>query len=677
MKRTFFYEFKKMMLVRKGIWFILLFFLCSMALLGLTDRPENEAAENYKAAYLFYLEKVEGPWSEQKEKYIEEEGVFLIQAKEELQKLYDAYYDGLLPEASFRQQLSGLEEELNREQGFQVLYDQYLYIQEAPENRWFVAANGWHGLLDNGVLDFLLVALLLLLVTPVFCEEYGSRMDTLILTAEGGRRNICNKLLLVLTAVTAVCAGYFLLRYGFFACKYGLPHGDYPLQSLSGFGGSSKNLSLLESFALLCGLQWFGCLFLSGLILVLSAVTKKYGLTVLLSTGLTVLPYIGLSERANYSLPGPLPYLLGSGFLKGSEYAADFLTGETVAVFREISSCTLALFWGISVLLLAAAVFTVLGLHQNRWNKAGKIRRSLSLLLCFFLAAGVSGCKSMPEQPGSVYNLSAADTCQQGGSRYYYDSDTRQLYFEEGDFGKAELLVRSPLHVLNPPDIWPSLFHTGTKVYYMKQSMDGYIDRIGRFASTVWTVSVMEVDTVDFQEKTVFEQNISDGRSYLGVDIPLGEQWEFLIKCSGFFLDKDNLFFVGEDVRQIDRRSGRQTLLPIPVKGNIAFDGRYIYYIAENLALMRYDPGQKQAVSLSGLTASDFCLTEQGIFFLNRRDQNRIYFCNSDGTDSVMSLDRQANSLTYSEGVIYFQDRKELQMYSLLPQEMTVKRIDS
>lgn len=664
MSRTFLYELKKMMLVRKGLWMIVLFFLLNIITLFLTDAPENEQAEYHKADYTYYLKQVEGEYTSQKAEFLENKALSLEQSRQKRQMLYDAYYDGTLAENSFQQQLASLNLELGREQGFQILYDQYLYIHENPENRYFLPTNGWHGLLAGGILNFFLVALLLLLVTPVFCHEYSCQMELLLLTARQGRKCIYEKLLLVLLVMTGIFIGYSALRYGFYAINYGLPHGEYPLQSIPYFGNSTKTISLQSAFLFLCAVQWFGCLFLCVIILFLSAITKKYALTVFLTTAAVILPYLGFSETTNYLLPAPLSYLLGSGFLKGSEFCTDFLTGELTAVFEEISISTFAVTWTISIFLCMIGILLLLHQHQNRWNTAHIRKKGSILLFCCLMAGCFSGCEKTSEIKG-IYNQVTSETYEYNGNRYYYDIDTLQFLCEGSGFSGTELFTRTPMRFLSSSRVWPCLFGAGTKIYYMQETIDSYVNRVGRFSSTIQTISIIEVDTVDFQEKIIFEQNISDGRSYLGIEIPLIEKWDFLFTCTGFFLNQHSLFFVGNDIRQFDRMSGKLSVLPISSEKNIAFDGEFIYFIGDDSTLMRYDPVEKKSIPLSGVTASEFYLAEHGIYFLNRKDQNKIYFCNTDGTGSSMILNDSVNSFSLSGQKIYFRTKDNQESYCL------------
>ena len=47
------------------------------------------------------------------------------------------------------------------------------------------------------------------------------------------------------------------------------------------------------------------------------------------------------------------------------------------------------------------------------------------------------------------------------------------------------------------------------------------------------------------------------------------------------------------------------------------------------------------------MVASDFCLTEQGLYFINRMDSDCVYLCGKDGAHSLKISDDPALSVGY------------------------------
>lgn len=167
---------------QKGLWLILFYFALSIAGLLLFDTAENPEIEQNKAAYDYYLQQVEGKCTDETETFLSKEAGRIAQANSRLQNLYDYYSDGKLTENELTSQIAQAEETVRYQKGFELVFEQYNGIQESKENRWFLYTNGWDGLLSHDSLNLLFFLLLLLLITPVFCQEYESGMNELIMT---------------------------------------------------------------------------------------------------------------------------------------------------------------------------------------------------------------------------------------------------------------------------------------------------------------------------------------------------------------------------------------------------------------------------------------------------------------------------------------------------------------
>ena len=235
----FTFELKKMLMKRRGLLLITLFFLFRLGSLVLLDSPANRDLELYREDYRFYLSKVEGPVTRDTAALLDEISQKIAEAGVELPKLYNSFYDGNLTREELLVQAAPYVERLEHKHGFQLLYDQFIYAREDPERRYLLYDNGWNGLLAEGRLDVMFVSLLLLIITPMFCYEYQCSMDVLNLTTQkGGRRLTMIKLLLAAGVVTILSLLNSTLEYAFYGVRYGLPHGDYPLQSLPCYSGT-------------------------------------------------------------------------------------------------------------------------------------------------------------------------------------------------------------------------------------------------------------------------------------------------------------------------------------------------------------------------------------------------------------------------------------------------------
>ena len=644
---VFSYEWKKLMIYQRGLCYILAALLVSTVWLAAADRPQNSAMEEYRQEYEWYLERLDGAYTGEKAAWLEQEAQTITEARSTRSGSQESYYSGQITAEQYERQIAEAGTVLAHEHGFEAVYQQYLYICENTGNRYFLKTNGWAGLFSAQTLDFPLFLVILILAATVFGSEYSCQMDALLRTAPQSRKSARSKVVMTLCAVFALCGGLALIRFAFFGIKYGLPHGEYPVQSIASFGSSTKNISLLAAYLILTVLRCFGSVYLAALLLFTSVLVKKYALTVVIGAASTLIPYIGLSRQICYRLPLPLPFLLATGFLEGASSMEDPLTGESVVTFSERSPQELLALFGLSAVCCALMVWWVLRQNTNCWQSGGKsVRGCGAAALCLLVLLSLSGC-SVAESANGIFNSSS-----QSASETYsviYDDQTRTYALENRANGALTDLVLSPLFgAFSDGESIKAVYMDAPYIYYMASRTEQYVDRVGSYNSTATQVSIVQLDTETFEEQVIFEKITDSGRSLLGIDYTVGDTWMFLQYCYGFFLNDDSLFFITNDgITEVSRTIQRTQVLDIPTRGNIAFDGRTIYFINENSLLTAYDTKTHKARPFRNVVAYDFCLTEQGLYFINRMDSDCVYLCGRDGVGCLKISNDPALSVGY------------------------------
>ncbi|MCI9668007.1 MAG: ABC transporter permease, partial [Angelakisella sp.] len=394
-------------------------------------------------------------------------------------------------------------------------------------------------------------------------------------------------------------------------------------------------------------LRCFGSVYLAALLLFTSVLVKKYALTVVIGVASTLIPYIGLSRQICYRLPLPLPFLLATGFLEGTSSVEDSLTGEAVVTFSERSPQELLALLGLSAVCCALMVWWVLRQNTNCWQSGRKHVRGCGVAaLCLLVLLSLSGC-SVAESTNGIFNSSS-----QSVSETYsviFDHQTRTYALENRVTGALTDLALSPLFgAFSDGESIQAVYMDAPYIYYMTSRTEQYVDRVGSYNSTATQVSIVQFDTETFEEQVIFEKITDSGRSLLGIDYTVGDTWMFLQTCYGFFLNNDSLFFItNEGITEVSRTIQRTQMLDIPTRGNIAFDGRTIYFINENSLLTAYDTKTHKERPFWNMVASDFCLTEQGLYFINRMDSDCVYLCGRDGAHSLKISNDPALSVGY------------------------------
>lgn len=652
------YELKKIMLYQKGLLCILAFLLLSTAALAGIDSPQISAMEEYRSKYEWYLNQVSGKNTAETSGFLEAEANLIADAKNRRGQIMEQYYSGELSMAAYQRQRAEIDQILAHQNGFDVIYQQYLYISEAPDHRYFVQTNGWAGLLTGGTLDFLLLIAILILAAPAFCAEFICQMDTLILTTKGCRKSARHKLLIVLGTVFVLCLVESLLRLGFFSLKYGLPNGAYPIQSVSYFGSSSKQISLWGGYAAITISRCCGGLFLATLLLFFSVVVKKYALTMLLGAGSTLIPYIGLPESILYRLPLPLPLLLGTGFLRGTISAGDSLKNEAVPLFQEVSDRALAHLLLASAAICLFAIFWILRCHSNHWQ-ANRAKTPLlsAAAMGIALMVTLSGCTGRP-------GMDAADDASPSNCAEYeviQDFSTQRYYLRHSSTGTVVELPRSPMFgAFSDSESIISDYCCAPYLYYTTSQTEQVVDRVGSYNSGFTKVSVVELNLETFEERVIFEKITDTGRSLLGIDYETGDKWVFLQYHTGLFLNNTNLFFIGIDgVTQVNRMTGQVQNLEIPTNGTLAFDGRSIFFINDQSVLAKLDTQEGTTTVYDPIIAYDFFLDGDTIYYINRMDSNHVYLSSLDGAHTSMVSDIPAIAVSCQEDTIYLTAKRD------------------
>lgn len=645
--------------------FIIVFYIINIAGLIITDKPYTPEMELYKQEYLYYLDKVFGECTPQKDSFLENEAKAIANAKVAVEKLYNNYYDGKISEENFNTEYKQLEAILKNEMGFEEIYKQYIYVRENKNNRYFLYTNGWNGLLSNDDPELLLIFAVLLLVTPVFCNEYNCEMNTIALTTKNGEKNYCfYKLMYVVFIISILCVTTCVLKYFFYNIKYGLKGGNFPLQSLPFFGTSTKKLTLLGAFFVISAFKLYGFLFYAILILFISVLAKKYAPTVFFSTAIIFVPYLGFDMNLNQKFCVPLSFMLGTGLLKGNQYEKSFYGDEMKIIFKEINAIAFVLLIFITFSLCLLMIGIVIINNRNKWSSPALCfwinRTSIMVLICFLLIAVSSSCSEIDEKDSCVYNTYTRMSYETADFRYYVDESDLQnirLVFENKKSGEKKDLVRNPIDASTREKRF--IFGKYPYVYYMKYDIDKSKEWYRGGLENV--IAIVELDTNTFSERIIFEKKCINRISDDILGLSEANRWEasFLLGSDAFFLDENYIYFVEKDIKQVNRKTKKIRVIDVPTNKNIAFDGKYIYYIDDKLILSRYDTLSGSHDSMPNIRTPFFLLVEKGILFINRIDNNKMYFADAEGKNLKLISDVSADWFTVDENCIYPEGKVE------------------
>lgn len=667
--RLFRFEWEKMMLRQRGLLILIVYFILQLAVLAVADVPYHEERMTFREQYQKYLKQVRGKYTEEKGDFLEREAEKIEGSAERMASVRQDYYRGKISEKEYEGERREILKILKNKNGFEALYQQYLYVCEGKENHYFLDDNGWSGLLSDNHPDFLLILALVLLVTPVLCREYETQMDALMFTSRQGRESMRAKVFLSLAVSLLMGLGSSLVELAFYSVKYGLPDGSFPLQSVEYFGVSTAALSLWQTWLAGTGMQMLGCLLLVLEILFFASLVKKVALTVLAVIASAVLPYLGLNSGALLLLPLPVSFLMGADFWRGSQYQADEVSGKDVLSYREVTGSEIMILLAVAAVILV--IFAVMVTLRNRNQYDGMGKKFFSMRIGTFLTMlmvvsclALTGCSAHGEmeQGGVCYNVKTAEE--------YWDDSLHVSFPEDGDTpvlsdeNEEEELVKSPLLAMGKgaggsAEI-KGIFGDGSAIYYMKEETESQMNRVGRYHSDVVTVSVVRVDKKSRQEEIIFEKDVSYGKSVLGIEYAVNNSWEFLSSCVRFFLNDSYLFFLDSEnrVRQVERETEKISVPDIQWNDNMAFDGEKIYFQDEEGMLCGYCIDKGKTERYGKVIMSSFYLQGKYIYYVNCLDQDKVYRYDLQEQKEEKVADCPAISVTSRDGELIYTEKR-------------------
>ncbi len=608
------YEAKKMFWYRRGILYVFLFLVSELFILS-AGVPANPQMYAHKDDCIWYLNQIGGQLTEEHQKFLEEEAAAMSKADSAVQTAYKQYFDGLISQDTLEENVEDPFTALERRAGFHVIYEQYLYARQDPAHRYLLNTNGWEALLSRDRLDLPLILVLFLLLAPIYCDEGKSQMDTLSLTMKKGGAFLSRyKILYSVLVVLALNASSMAAELLFVSGKYGLPNGNFPLQSLSCYGTSTKELSLWEAYFLTIALKTAGSLCLDVFILFGTALTKKYAPVLLGCMAAVFLPVFGFSPAILYTLPSPAGFLVASGFLRGDQTAVDSLTGKSVTIFEEISLRGLILRLVLTAALCLFMIAVVQRKNTNKWKRYSfrAISKLSALYAAVFLTAGLAGCSrpALGEGPDTIHDnrKSAKQISYRLSDAGHYETDDYQIEAKEDENLELHLIVEDKHTGSQFPlvrdafedsyEVMPCIYGNGDHVYYIKMT----VDKSETILYSMYEhLLVQEVSLKDFSERTVLKLRMNEKNLLGTVFRTRSADWSYYLALLGFFLDEDYVYFISSgDISRVSYLTGkREVLIEAPLLSDVAYDGQNIYYLNERFRLVKFSLSEQESQVMS------------------------------------------------------------------------------
>ncbi|ABN52644.1 MAG TPA: ABC transporter permease [Hungateiclostridium thermocellum] len=583
------FEWKKVLIKQKGLLCIGIMFLLKIALLFYQGYDSNSIINSNEEGYKYYINLYQGKLTEEKEKSIKAEYDSVTNAQAYLEDLSHKKRNGEIGFKEYEEKSKKYYECLKNADVFNLVYNQYYYAKEAPDVRYIIDWRGWQTLLSHDAPDVLLIVCLLIVMVPLFCNEYESGMYSLLVSSVRGKYKVAIvKLLSAFVLSAGIVILFSVAEYICVDFMVGLDNSTFPLQSLKFFEYSDWYVSLRQAFVIIVLFRIVGAVLFTAFISVVSVISKKTIVALFTCSTLVFLPYIVYGGTTTlYYLPLPSGLLVGAGYLWGDNYLSAITEEgvDRIILFQKISKnmiTLLMLMFVIEIVFLFLTCIVKYSRHTFRLNNFGNKIRKFSCALCVLtiLLLILTGCRTeMSEKDNFTFNASEEWRCVKTDEYVIsLDPEKNIITAENLDKGEQIVLPKDPFR----QDIYEtedrslkrgyrirSIFVRDGWCYYLKEILqtDGF--------------QIYGIDLKDFKEELIYNGIQENDKNFFGAFFDRRQDQTSLPSVDYFFLNANYIYYLqGKRLVRIDRNTNSETVLALDVKERSAvYHNGDIYYI--------------------------------------------------------------------------------------------------
>lgn len=284
--------------ISSRLWIVVVLLIALGGISFLRSDAIAEAHGYVDSIYEMYVDQLEGPWTPEKDAMLEE---FYA----EQQGLIDGYED---IKQQYREEKLTAKEFLTYQRAYmqapthknviESLQKHSQYLQGRQEEQgtegYFFYQTGWEVIYDRSA-DLFLYAMLLILLTGVYAQEYGRNQFAQILRASGRGRNpvFGAKLGAVMTSAAVLSLITQIIPIAMIARTYRLPAMEAPLWSIETYADYGGNMTLWQYFLLHTAIRLLAAEVLAVLTCAISALSRRTVPIMTTVAALTLLPAVG------------------------------------------------------------------------------------------------------------------------------------------------------------------------------------------------------------------------------------------------------------------------------------------------------------------------------------------------------------------------------------------------
>ena len=627
------FEWKKIFIKQRGIWIIFIMVLLKVILTVSNGYDSHYIINQNPDGYSFYINQYKGKLTEKKEQEIKSEYYAVGHATGKLEELSNQWQEGKIDQIQYNSLSRKYYERQKNRAVFNVVYNQYYYAKEAPNLRYIIDGRGWNTLLSYDNPDFLLLLCLIFILTPLFCNEYESGMNALLLSSRNGKyKTGIYKLSAGIILAVGITALFSFIEFICINNLVGLNDGRFPLQSLEFFQNSDYYISMNQAFIIVVLFRILGAMLLAACISILGTFSRKSIITLFLGSVLMFLPYIFLKGNSLlYYLPLPSGLLSGVGYLWGTSYISTLdQSGNAVNMiqFQKIDKAGLGFLltgYGVETgLLLLCCLKKYSGYtlkFQNLKNRTKMICCCLGMVVVCSIV--FTGCAK--EKIEDHFTVNALESIKYGETNRYsinFDISNKNITAVNKKNGEIIDLIREPFDQDN--EICTIFVH---------EEWCYYLSRIPQIEG----IRVFGIDMQNFEQKLIFnnvKENKEDffGILYKGNAINnFSEKINTYLPIFCFFFNKEYIYYgINYQIIQINRTTGKETV----VVSNILewkplfYHNGDIYYVDKQHRLSIFKGNDGRVHAVDSIYTDQFTIMENRIMYNDLLDNNKMYYYN-------------------------------------------------
>lgn len=619
-------ELNKILIKQKGLLIILMMVLLKIALTLYQGYDSNHVINQNPEGYKHYLSLYEGKLTETKKDEIAQEYYAVNHALGELDELKRQLAEGKIAKDEYENSSKENYARLNNNEVFNVIYHQYDYANQNPEERYIMDERGWNTILSHDKLDFLFFLCLIVILTPLFCIEYESGMDKLLLSSSKGKYQACIiKLMIGCSLAILICVFFSLIEYICINKMVGLHNGKFPLQSLEFFASSNKDISLNNALIIVLLSRILGAVLFSVSIALIAILSRKSIITLFLSSVIGFLPFLfSQGKSLMYYLPFPSGLLSGVGYLWGTSYLTtmnEYGGVEKLIQFQEIDKGVFPfLIAGYSmeiliIFLLCNKKFSRDSFRLSKLLKSQKSTQTFLSLLCIVVLSALSstGCGTNEYKDNFTYNAQTQNyRGETSGYAISLNITESTITAHNVKTGEDTSITRNPFGEKGQ-----------IQVIFVRDGWCYYLTKIPGYKG----LQIYGIDMITFKEKLIYSSLDDNTEDFYGFAAQQEDELYFADNSIiwTFFLNENYIYYAGtSSMVKVNRKTGTETVIARDMRNYLYYQNGSVFYINNQYRLVSLKAGEDEAHPVDSIYTDYFTIENNVIKYRSLLDNHKI-----------------------------------------------------